>query len=1036
MSLIAALKIPMPKRLRDAAAAASAAARNASVDKQPAGSAASVPATNEAARTAAAALRPRIAAQRQQAAEVWSQLDDQRTRLTKQIDALGKLGLDERRAELEKRLVDVSGKLEAAGKIIGRLDADLQAVDDPGSRADVLLAVAARHRSGASVAPTLQKSGAGAASVDLQDDKLVVSRTDGVAVQAALEGGVATGESRVDTSRFELGQQGDVKFTSASTEVKHRQAGETSVTNTGLKSFSVGTDGIASKESNRKELVGADGKPRSVEKSEEVKLGASGFEVKKSDAVKRADGSGTANQSTGGAERGDGKLYATAGKSVTRTDAHGTEEESAGKLKGGLIAGEDGTGVGGAFDGKLGKKRENGIASTADLKLVAGLVCDIVEIESQGDERRYQFKLQLDLGIDVGVATGHDKDGASAKAGVNAKAGKAVFLRVTKELDEKAAAAYRKGLEAASTGAKVGLGDEFEVIRAFAKTGAAGARQVYAQLFGDGADAATLDTLKAGETRQSGGTETLGGGVSANVKAVGVKLGAEQQKAQSTLLAKGADGSLLMKQDESQSLTLSGEASVSYGLVEGSIGASATRTTSKGLKIEIPHGHALAREMEQRLKKCKTQADLDRFAADFPAAIERSRGEGEASTESVGIGVAGVKLGLNLKQGIAESEVRDGQGQLRSRKVVGSAGRGGSLGPLGDSVDEKIAAEKTADGKVRADLTRAAEAQSIGKQIDAKAEELKKLFAPKTAADLTGGNKPADTKVRNVQGITLKTSDLARLGQIALGRPREWMRGCTSAKALADWEAACDAVRDADGDPAVVAEELARFIGKDKGDRLAMVNRFIRPDGKVSTGQRTEFPEGLASLQAVYEAAVLSDPHEGLQELVDAGAAAQARAQGDKLIAQLQELDGRVGAAKNFSRPAVRGEMLSAIAGSRSKILAVLRQLDDTPAKPAAAHDSPEFKEYMSFVKVCVDHEMTQVSFIEKLREMEESYHSFKEKQPILSQWRDLLALWQRDYERMAGLARLVGKAPAIYERYGPSRKHLDEWENRLLINR
>ena len=94
-------------------------------------------------------------------------------------------------------------------------------------------------------------------------------------------------------------------------------------------------------------------------------------------------------------------------------------------------------------------------------------------------------------------------------------------------------------------------------------------------------------------------------------------------------------------------------------------------------------------------------------------------------------------------------------------------------------------------------------------------------------------------------GLGLSNKDLARIGGIACRSLPFWNERTRRADEKKDWASAGVAIARAKGAPAVVAEELARFLGGGPVERMKTVELFLRGGHDHSIGKAFEFPDSL-----------------------------------------------------------------------------------------------------------------------------------------------------------------------------------------------
>jgi hypothetical protein len=957
---------------------------------------------SDAARKAALALKAQIEHHLKTKREEWSKLTDAEPKVAKLVAAATgaqKKDLEDKKKKLEQRIA-------VAQKEIDELDKDAEALDNPGTKNEEYVAILARHKAAARVAKSTE--------VDLHEENL--SKKKGEKHETTTTTSYADGAAVVDKTEMTF-EKGSVK-----TEDERK----TKVSTTGK---------LTHEHKKSIEVEHADGKKTTLEKSTEVEVSKEGVGASKTTTISNRDGSSTSEKKSGGVERGEGKLGAVYGKDTTRTDASGTATTRGAKGKGGMVAGKDGYGGFGEGTASVSRERPSGVKTGAVAGLNANVVCNIGE--PKGDPPVYTVTLEVNLGASLAVSAGHAKKDGPASAGIEAKAGKTVFMKCEHRLSASEAAEYMKALEAASSGGTAAATHkEFAIIHAGVKQGWAVAQQLYTGR-ANALDAAALDNLKKGDSVEVGGGTSVGGKAKVAIKAVSLEGGVEQTDDHSAKVTRGEDGELDYELKGSSKSTRSGKVGVSSGAVEGSIGGSHTAATSTGYLIHVDPKKDAGGKLRQALAACKSQADYDAFAKAHPETVtEKTVGKSVADTQAVSLGVGGVKAGIHLGTGVADEMTTDGKGNLKHRKITGTASAGGAIEiggtKIGDSVDDEAEAEIDGEGNASIDLRRKRTSTDLGKLVRSKVPLLgeKKTGALAKAA---GGAEEDEVERKASETLHLSSSDFDALGKMACANFNKWMHGATSPRALDDWKKAGRAIVAAGGDRRVVATEISRFVGGDNG-RLDMVNYFLRPDGKVSVGTRYEFPEGLEKLKKDYEALVVGDPVAPIDAVLKKEGAEKAGAFGKTRFDSIEKLNQAITAAKNFSQPAVRAEMLSAVNSRKSQVLAKMREI--AGARSAEAERADHEAEYRRLLKTCLQYKLSQDDMFAKIKELHHpgSFRNVDVIIPMFKQLRDLHAIWTPDWNKAGELRKALGDPEATWKDLRPNLEELDRWEHAVRI--
>ena len=318
------------------------------------------------------------------------------------------------------------------------------------------------------------------------------------------------------------------------------------------------------------------------------------------------------------------------------------------------------------------------------------------------------------------------------------------------------------------------------------------------------------------------------------------------------------------------------------------------------------------------------------------------------------LSVGGVTGTIGSGSGVAEQRRLDADGQLIESTVVGQqqAGGGVSAGDFkfGDSADNSATARRDKSGQASLDLARRKNQSDAGKMFDAMAAKVglggkddakdKKKGALQT---LAGGGEEADTQVHDVFGIRLAHKDLVALAEMA--RRNDWAApGGSNAADAKDWRAAQAAINASKGDPSVVAEQLSRFVGASKKDRVALLRQFLRPGGKVSIGMAYSFPDELASSQKEFEELVVKDCEARVLALAAKGQLDAAVKLGNDLQTRLTQLTMRIKNSQAFTDKAAQADMASKMGQRRTALSEALRQVQGkTSAADEKAARQAEF---------------------------------------------------------------------------------------------
>lgn len=979
-------------------------------------------------------LLPALAGRRKALADLSKKVEEGQAKVAKLLAAATpdkKKGLAESKLKLDAALTDIQAKLT---QVVG----DIEAIEDPHTSRQELVKILGRGDSKASMDEVTEVESAlgmkGGPRNEVKQSTTTTSVKDGVGTVSKDEMSAKLG---LDGLTVKKGQEtervwkdGAVK-TSSETQVK------------------VGPGGLAI-DSKRTTEADFKGQTMKLEESESLELGKDG--VKASETVKstESDGSSTAVKKDSSVERGDGKLGLGKGKTVTTTDASGDALTKGAKGGAGMVAGKDGMGAYAQGQGEVGTQRKSGAYTGAVGGLHGNVTCNIGD--PKGEPPLYPLTLVASLGADITLKAGKAKQGAPGKAGVEVKLGAEVVMTVEHQLDETQLAAYVESLKSASKGGKVaGTALELRVIQAGITQGWPVAQALWK---GKGAPLSKemiQQLQRAGDSVTLQTTTTQGGKVAGDFKAVSIEAGAEQTVDHKTKATRNTDGDLDVETDAAETTKVSGKVGVSYGLVGGSAGKSHTVKTSFGFEITVDvkkdaDGKALA-EL-QALATNGTEAQYDDFIQrrkDRITVKGRKKGKAEADSDSVGLSVGGAEASIGLQSGVAEQVKTDGQGKLVESTVVGSAGSGGGikLGDvvIGDSGSDEAVAQRSGDGDATLDLTHTKKQTSfskLGKALKSKLpfmgedkpKDGEKPAKPKGLLSAAAGGDKGETETEStdIYGIQLSKADLVKIGKIAFTES-VWTQAPVRRQEYFDWKKVGKTIREAGGAAGVVADELAKFVGGDKINRLEVLNRLIRPPGQVAIGKAFEFPESLKGKKAEYVKLIDKACEEDVRKLATSEGPQRAGELGKQLFDKVEALRQAWAGATDFSKEGVRAEMLSAIAHRKTALTEAMREVagktSDADKKQAA------LEAFGRLNRECAGYRMKQDELFAKVNDLigSRQFIAMVDRSDAEAPMRalsDMYAIWKRDMAEAIALA----KANDIPEqRYKDNQPNQKEWE-------
>lgn len=978
------------------------------------------------ARKAALALKADIERRHKAVYAEWNKLSEAEPKVAQLIGAA--TGPQKVALEAKKKLLDK--KIAELGKETEELRGDIEALDNPGTDRAKYVQIAQRNKGGVAIA--------GLSEIDLHEEDLSKKRGEKreTHTTTSYENGKSTVDKTEKTRTYGLdgvtvGKSRETETSVGGNTVKTGEESKTKVSSTGK---------VSHDEKKSIEIETADGKKMKVEKSTSVEVSAEGVSATRSDKAEHRDGSSSETTKTGGVERGEGKIGAVVGKDTTTTDVSGDVVTKGGKGKAGMIAKDGAMGGYGEAEGSVKSQRKGGFTTGMVGNLGGNITCKIGDPQGKPPKVKYPLTLEVSFDVSLGASVGQEKKDGAGKANLEVKASKSASMKRTYLLSEAEAADYVTSLQAAAKGGKVAATHkEFEVIALGAKKGWAEAKKL---LGGDGDSSASL---KVGESKERKGGKSLSAKVSGDVKVISAEASIVQSDEHSATTSRDEDGNIVAELSGSQTDKLSGKVGIKSGVVGGSAGKAHAFTTSSGYSIKIDPKKDMGGERQKALDACDSQEDFDKFAAKYPETVESAtRGKDESDSDSVGVAIAGADLEIGLHSGIKQKTKTGKGGKLESREVTGSSGGGGSVGVgktrIGDSVDDEAHAVLDGEGNASLDLTKTKKATSLKKLAkaklpfmgDKKEEDAKgKRGLLATAA---GDKDEEDTEVVDQTGLSLTNKDLDAIAKIATGKPRRWEQAAVMDynASHADWEKVRKVIVASGGNRQVVADQLATFIGGSKSKRLDMVERFLRPDGDVSIGARTAFPESLKALKPDYDKLVLGAAEELIEAVAKKDGPAKAGEFGKQTFDALEKLSQAITGAKEALAPAVRAEMLSALSARKTKVLAVMRK---NAGKQSEQEDKAATEaEYRRMTKGCLEYQFAQDDLFAKFKEWWAPGRTYNNDKLIkaLQQVRDLYAVWKPDYAKCAALGKQIGYPEGNYNRYAPAYAKFDEWEKKI----
>jgi hypothetical protein len=921
-----------------------------------------------------------------------------------QVQAIGAL--------LEKKIAAASGaqkqellakravlkkKSDQAVAAIEQADADAEAIADPARRREELVAIEARHGSRRSMEPEIEVDAAG---LDPYGKSFTGDKTT---TTTSLDKGRAT----VDKVRTadKVGADGWTSTRSHDTAVASSnlvaRKGEEKTTKVSL----TGRTTLDERKSQEIELP--DGRTAGVEQATSKEFGPDGASRTQTVNTHGFDGSSTSITRKDSIVRGDGKTTVTTGRGVTETGASGTAVTREGSAGGGIVAGKDGTGAHGSLAGGRKATTKSGMQGRFVGGLHANVVCKVGE--PSGDPKLYPVSLTVSFGGSIAGSGGTGKKkGSKATASMEIKGSLEKSMTVTHLLGEAELGVYVKSLEAASKGSKVAAThNEFAVIAAGAKANDWGvARQLWQGISKNSADSLT----RPGSSIEESEKKRVGVAVEGSAGGIGAGYGVSETHEASKKMTRRAGGKLDVQGKGAHTKQTSKSVSLSAGVAAVKVGTTHTRQTRFGFAIEIdpqddPHGRML-----DALGKCKKKPDYLAFLAAHPKArmISKTDGKTDAEATETGLSLGGeTVLTFGTGQRVDEDTTTDASGKVLGKRVAGKATAGGNLGGFADSREEDAVAEIDGDGNAALTMTRTTKDNYGGRSRDklarkAAAKLLGKgdVSAAGALAQLSGGDDD-DTATQDVSGIRLSNKDLKRLGGVACRSMLAWEGITRRVDEKGDWKKAGIAIAQAKGKPSVVAEELARFVGGDRVERMKTLELFIRGGYRQTAGRAFEFPDSLRDVHEDYDLVTDDKLDEKMNTYANKSGDPAAAEECRRLIAIVDRIRPRIQACDEFDNIATKTEMLQALQQNRAMLAQGVKGYGGGDLHP---ENDPKLlaDEGDRLLKQCNDYATEQRRLTGRMQDQDAYTVSERAAgKRLIKQLEDMHDRWAGDYERL-----------------------------------
>lgn len=783
----------------------------------------------------------------------------------------------------------------------------------------------------------------------------------------------------------------------------------------------LGPEGLKVETKKGSEYKGKDGRTLSVETETSADIGLEGAKGAQTKTVQRRDGTSEATTVSGGVERGDGKAAVVSGASHKSTDANRTETTVSGEKKRGILAGEDGYGAMTEDSASFARQRKNGFKTNAKLTFGANISCKIGE--GEGTPPMFPVTLTVSFAASVATGSGYEKKGPEAKSklSVDAKFAAAARMEVVNHLTEEQVHGYLESLEAAAKGGKADATyNELVIVSVGASETWDVAKRMY---LGDGPGAAV--------GKATGDSAKVSDEVDAEVSAKGnlraAKFEAQVKKGSksSTELTRTASGGLDVNRQTEDSDGQSLGAGVDTGLTGVMIKGGREMKTLVGFLVTIEAADDPKGELLRAFKACKTPARQQAFIDANKGKIklkEMTRGSEEGKSSGVEFSLFGAAdLTLAGKGKVAKTTRTDGEGKLIGSEVVGTQDSGGSGGVgeffrASDARKDTVTSKSDGEGNVSVDVKRERTSSNFVskvKNVIGMGDEPKKKTG--LLEDVAGGKK-ADTDDHYVFGVRLGKEDIARIVERA-GNARNWSDmawGVGSTAAIMQWSAlGRDIAAKGKADPKFVADGLAIYIGDDKGRRMDVLMRLMRPGGDVSVGKRSEFPKSLQPQAKAYDELVLRGVAGLLEVKAKSEGVAAAGTWGQEQFKRLENMLLAVRQAEDFANGAVQIEMMAAINARKEELLAAMRKnAGKTGANDEAEAATRNLHRILFEIEKFPEIANKSLEHLRKMAGRSGRFYNDNLGDALdeVNSLADTYAHWQAEYDKAVALAKKLGK--------------------------
>ena len=167
----------------------------------------------------------------------------------------------------------------------------------------------------------------------------------------------------------------------------------------------------------------------------------------------------------------------------------------------------------------------------------------------------------------------------------------------------------------------------------------------------------------------------------------------------------------------------------------------------------------------------------------------------------------------------------------------------------------------------------------------------------------------------------------------------------------------------------MVAEELARFVGGDRVERLKTLELFIRGGYQQTTGKAFEFPDSLRDVQDEYNLVTDDGLADNMNAYANQNGDPAAAEECQRLVTVVDRIHARIQACKEFNNNATKMEMLQQLVLNR---VMLVRGVKGYGGDLQANNDPKIMAEYGDrLMRQCNDYFTEQTRLTKKMQNQE-----------------------------------------------------------------